>query len=725
MVGAMWSGVRAPSRVKLSVLMIVAAIVVGVSVPASAGASQPTTAGLSVEQGGAAAAVQTAADLSGFAAGSIIEDDVFFNRGTMTEAQIQSFLQAKVTSCRAGYTCLKDYYDTTRSIAGDAMCGAYAGGTRERASRIIYKVAQACGINPQVLVVMLQKEQGLVTSTAPSSYAYRAAMGQGCPDTAACDTRYYGFFNQVFGGAWQLKRYANPPGTSQFFTWYAPGKTWNVLYHPNSGCGTSKVTIQNQATANLYYYTPYQPNAAALRAGYGTGDSCSSYGNRNFYNYFTDWFGSTRYNLRPAVDAEWERLGGSDGVLGSPSAREVRIAANGGGYLQAFQKGTIWWKDGAARAVGIATSALRVDYFNSGGPAGPWGWLTSEPRCGLIDDGCLLIAQHGTVGHSTATGSVLIPPALAVEWNRVGAAAVGYPTQAARCGMVDGGCLMPFQRGTVGYSPASGAMTITPDLAQAWNRLGATIVGYPVAPATFVDANGGGSMQEFTRGTLWASPVGAVHMAPGVMASQYATAGGPAGAWGWPAGSPRCGMVGDGCLMVFQHGTVGYSPASGAVLVPAAGAAVWNRVGAQALGYPKSAATASAGNGGGVTQDFTAGAVVTSPSGAVALRSGAFLEAYRAAGGGGGALGWPASDPRCGMVRDGCLMVSQLGTIGYSPATGARLIPAPIAKEWNRLGAVRLGYPTAAATTTGTLISQVFQSGTVTYDSATGRTTVR
>src|SRR5699024_261440 len=39
---------------------------------------------------------------------------------------------------------------------------------------------------------------------------------------------------------------------------------------------------------------PYQPNRAALNAGYGTGDGCSAYGNRNFYNYFTDWFGSTQ-----------------------------------------------------------------------------------------------------------------------------------------------------------------------------------------------------------------------------------------------------------------------------------------------------------------------------------------------------------------------------------------------------------------------------------------------
>ncbi len=291
MVGARWRRARASvARISAAAIAITALVIGVVGAPAAAVGPAPASA---PEASATTGIVQTA-DLSQFQPGNIVSDAVFFARGTMTESQIQSFLQSKVSTCRAGYTCLKDYYDTSRSTGADAMCGAYSGGVRERASRIIYKVAQACGINPQVILVMLQKEQGLVTSSAPSSYAYRAAMGQGCPDTAACDTRYYGFFNQVYGGAWQLKRYANPPGTSQFFTWYAPGRTWNVLFHPNRACGTSPVFIQNQATANLYYYTPYQPNAAALRAGYGTGDGCSSYGNRNFFNYFSDWFGSTQ-----------------------------------------------------------------------------------------------------------------------------------------------------------------------------------------------------------------------------------------------------------------------------------------------------------------------------------------------------------------------------------------------------------------------------------------------
>ncbi len=279
--------------------------------------------------------IRFAADLSQFRPGQIISDAVFFDSTTMTEGQIQSFLESRVASCRAGYTCLKDKYDTSRSIAGDAMCGAYVGGASERASRIIFKVAQACGINPQVILVTLQKEKSLVTNREPTADHYKIAMGQGCPDTAGCDSRYYGFFNQVYGAAWQFKRYANPPGTSQYFTWYAPGKTWNVRFHPNTACGTSPVYIANQATANLYYYTPYQPNAAALRAGYGLGDSCSAYGNRNFYNYFTDWFGSTLTPYGPLVtgptrDRAYLLNAGVKFPIGSPTDLEAFGAALGG-----------------------------------------------------------------------------------------------------------------------------------------------------------------------------------------------------------------------------------------------------------------------------------------------------------------------------------------------------------------------------------------------------------
>ena len=65
------------------------------------------------------------------------------------------------------------------------------------------------------------------------------------------------------------------------------------------------MAIKNKATAALYYYTPYVPNSAALGAGWGLGNSCSAYGNRNFYLYFTTWFGSTHYIVTGAIKTYW------------------------------------------------------------------------------------------------------------------------------------------------------------------------------------------------------------------------------------------------------------------------------------------------------------------------------------------------------------------------------------------------------------------------------------
>jgi hypothetical protein len=248
---------------------------------------------------------------SDFNAGRIMDDAIFFNPNAMNPGDIQTFLNSKVPVCdtngtqpRGGttraaygtsqgypppYTCLKDFSQAIPSKAPDAYCtGGIAGGTKSAAT-IIYEVGQACGVSPKVLLVTLQKEQGLVTDDWPWSIQYRSAMGYGCPDTAPCDAEYYGFFNQVYNAARQFQRYAKQ---STFFN-YRGGQTSFVQYNPAASCGGTNVAIQNQATAGLYNYTPYQPNAAALNNLYGTGDDCSAYGNRNFWRMYMDWFGPT------------------------------------------------------------------------------------------------------------------------------------------------------------------------------------------------------------------------------------------------------------------------------------------------------------------------------------------------------------------------------------------------------------------------------------------------
>lgn len=262
--------------------------------------------------------VPNASALSGssFNKARIIDDPLFFRSSSMSATGVQSFLNSKVPACdtngtepsgHAGYatradwgrangnpppyTCLKSFKQNTPSRAAlSGLCNALSAKSARTAAQIIYDVSKACGIDSKVLIVMLQKEQALVTDEWPWAVQYRSAMGYGCPDTAPCSKEYYGFFNQVYNAAKQLKNYRKNPSSFN----YASGRKSYVSYQANApSCGKSYITMQNAATAALYNYTPYQPNAAALANLYGTGDSCSAYGNRNFWRMFNDWFGST------------------------------------------------------------------------------------------------------------------------------------------------------------------------------------------------------------------------------------------------------------------------------------------------------------------------------------------------------------------------------------------------------------------------------------------------
>ncbi|MEY3028879.1 MAG: hypothetical protein RL198_276 [Actinomycetota bacterium] len=232
---------------------------------------------------------------SAFDPGHIISDSVFYDGQSMTASDIQKFLDARVTNCRAtdpAIPCLKDFAgEIVEKPAVAGRCAALPAKPSATAAEMIAEIARACGINPKVLIVTLQKEQGLVTSTKPTSYMYRAAMGYGCPDSdpAICGKVFVGLFNQLYNAASQFRWYGNPAGS---FTWLKPGRTVSVRFHPKASCGTKSFPLVSQATAALYYYTPYTPNQAALDNLYGTGDSCSAYGNRNFWRFFHDWFGN-------------------------------------------------------------------------------------------------------------------------------------------------------------------------------------------------------------------------------------------------------------------------------------------------------------------------------------------------------------------------------------------------------------------------------------------------
>ncbi len=225
-----------------------------------------------------------------FNPGNIISNTQFFNGSAMNQKEIQAFLDEKGAECTER-GCLRNATFSTEPRAASDYCTEYKGSSKQKASAIIADAATACNVSPKVLLTMLQKEQQLVTATkTPSEFRFKAAMGLSCPDDDSCDPRYAGFFRQVFGSAERYQYYVRHEDQYGFHA----GTLNYVQFNPDAACGGSEVYIENTATALLYIYTPYQPNLAALEAGAGEGDACSTYGNRNFSIIYSGWFGDPR-----------------------------------------------------------------------------------------------------------------------------------------------------------------------------------------------------------------------------------------------------------------------------------------------------------------------------------------------------------------------------------------------------------------------------------------------
>lgn len=356
----------------------------------------------------------------GFIAGNIIDDNVFTNKSTMSASAIQAFLNKKVPTCdtwgtqpsefgggtrrqwaeahgySAPFTCLKDYSQNGQSAA-----------------RIIYNVSQQYSINPQVLIVLLQKEQGLVTDTWPLSTQYKTATGYGCPDNAPCDSQYFGLTNQL---TWAAKMYRAILNNSP--TWYTPYTLGNnyIQYSPDASCGGSNVYIQNRATQALYNYTPYQPNSAALNAGWGTAP-CGSYGNRNFYLYFTSWFGST--HTAPYAWNLLKQKAYTDQSFKTPLPFPTVIKAGDRAFMTVVAQniGTATWRNSGANPIRLGTSnaqdrtsafcgtgwigctrpALLTQSEVKPGQTGTFGfWATAPSQSGSYFEGFNLVAEGVT-----------------------------------------------------------------------------------------------------------------------------------------------------------------------------------------------------------------------------------------------------------------------------------------------------------------------------------------
>jgi hypothetical protein len=267
--------------------LLAAALVFGS--PALAAVPDPYAGALSREQASASPAQAAGAT---FDPDMVVSDRSFRAVGSMSQAQVQGFLAAQTG-------ILKTYK------APDVN------GVVKPASQIIWEAAQAFDVSPKVVLVTLQKEQGLLTGTTPKATALDWAMGCGVPDSGVLNTAYKGFGKQLWYGAKSL----SVDGAS----WYA-GIT--------KKCGDGVVTPEDASTHSLYTYTPWIA------------------GNQLFWTVYWRYFGDPIGDVTPPVTT----VTGAD-VVWHDAAVTLSFAAadNAGGsgvaYTQySFNAGKTWTK---------------------------------------------------------------------------------------------------------------------------------------------------------------------------------------------------------------------------------------------------------------------------------------------------------------------------------------------------------------------------------------------
>ena len=336
--------------------------------------------GKTTSSGSSSSTGSTTSPTTTFSAGNVVSDAVFFNSGAMTEAEIKTFIETQGSSCKPGpgTTCLKDTKFSTQNLTTlRGGCKPLNMSGDQSPWTIIKKTAEACDLNPQVILVTLQKEQSGLTQPK-SAEVWAKAMGSGCPDGSGCDPAQGGFQKQVYYGADKLVSYQLRSQAGHVDAFKA-GKPLTINQNPAASCGTESVKFSNVATASLYEYTPYIGNSSKT--------GCATLGQKMFWDLMKRYFsGGSSSSV------------GSEGSSTPPSSSSSVVVWGAASELsRGFAARTVftgdWDRNGSADAMQIANSGVLRFHRGSGSSVS-----SSGVRIG-----------HGWAGHTWVGGGV--------DWN--------------------------------------------------------------------------------------------------------------------------------------------------------------------------------------------------------------------------------------------------------------------------------------------------------------------
>ncbi|MCC3297705.1 M43 family zinc metalloprotease [Arthrobacter caoxuetaonis] len=447
--------------------------------------------------------------------------------------------------------------------------------------------------------------------------------------------------------------------------------------------------------------------------GYPTSEHVSLPGGGVFQNFQGGSImrlpGKTAYaSLQGPVRDAYARQGYQNGKLGYPISDEYSSA---GGRIQDYQGGRLVY----SRASGIHTvsGSIGSAYMAAKGPAGKMGFPTAGEV--KLKGGASQQFQKGVIYSSPSTGAVLVPKgALLDRYLAMGAekSKLGFP--AAGQSAVGKGLVQRFQGGTLTWSPATGSRIVVGAINTAYTSLKGPSgsLGFPTGGES---VSAGGASQTFEKGTIYWSPsTGALAVKKGALHDVYRKNGAAAGRVGYPV-TPEIPIGRNGVYQSFQGGTIYWSPTTGAHLNNGGIRSAYASLGYEQgfLGYPVSGEVKI--RNGGVYQSFQGGTIYWSPATGAHANAGGVRAAYARLGWENGFLGYPVSGEV--KIRNGGVYQSfQGGTIYWSPGAGGhanagKIRAAYAAQGWEN---GRLGYPTSGEYPVPNGSEQTFAGGKIT-----------
>ncbi|MCZ2857841.1 hypothetical protein [Blastococcus sp. VKM Ac-2987] len=253
------------------------------------------------------------------------------------------------------------------------------------------------------------------------------------------------------------------------------------------------------------------------------------------------------------------------------------------------------------------TDPLERHYCELGGAASFLGAPVGAPFA--VAGGRAQDYAGGTISWSPATGAHEVHGAVLGTWRALGreSSALGFPVTDEQ-GTPDGrGRYNDFERGSISFTPATGAHEVRGAIWGTWNALGreSSALGYPITDERGTP-DGVGRYSNFEHGTIYFTPRTGAHEVRGAIWARYGSLGWERSALGYPITDERGTPDGVGRYSNFEHGTIYFTPRTGAHEVRGA---IWARYGSlgwerSALGYP---VTDEYGVPGGRQSDFEHG----------------------------------------------------------------------------------------------------------------------